>query len=150
MGNFIAPQIPKDLEAKIGFFQFPIIEAGVPIAEVAPVDVYFIPAKAAHKVEAKKFLTYLAKASTQENFNKLVRLIPTNHTAKINQGDRFLKIGMDTLAKAKNVSQFYDRDADPEVAKAGMDAFVEFMAKPTEIERISKKIDAVRKRVHKG
>jgi multiple sugar transport system substrate-binding protein len=150
MGNFITPQIPKDIEPNIGFFQFPTIESGVPMAEVAPVDVYFIPAKATNKAEAKKFMTYLAKATTQEVFNKAVRLIPTNRMAKVDQSDRFLKMGMETLAKAKNVSQFYDRDADPEVAKAGMDAFVEFMAKPKEIEKISKKIDAVRKRVHKG
>jgi multiple sugar transport system substrate-binding protein len=149
MGNFITTQIPKNIESQIGFFPFPTIDPKVPHAEVAPVDVYFIPAKAANKSEAKKFLSFLAKPETQEKFNRGVKLIPTNRNAKPTEGDPYLKSGLETLASAKNVSQFFDRDADPEIAKAGMDSFVEFMARPDDIDTISKKIEAVRKRVYK-
>lgn len=150
MGNFITTQIPRDMVSKIGFFPFPSMDPKIPVAEVAPVDVFFIPAKAKNKVEAKQFMSFLAKASTQEAFNNALNLIPTNKLAKVSESGLFLKTGLETLSKAKNVSQFYDRDSDPEVAKVGMDGFVEFMAKPENLSEITKKIDAVRKRVHKS
>ncbi len=149
MGNFITTQIPKNIEDQIGFFPFPTLNPEIPNAEVAPVDVYFIPAKAAHKAEAKKFLAFLAKPETQQKFNQSVKLMPTNSTSITDAGDRFLKAGIETLRNAKNVSQFFDRDADPEVAKAGMDSFVELMARPDDINTIAKKIEAVRLRVYK-
>jgi len=150
MGNFITSQIPKDVANKIGFFAFPTIDPKVQRAEVAPVDVFFIPAKAKNKSEAKLFMAFLAKASTQEAFNRALNLIPTNKLAKVDSKGLFLKAGLETLSKAKNVSQFYDRDTDPEIAKAGMDGFVELMSNQKNLESIVSKIETARKRVHKN
>lgn len=149
MGNFISTEIPKDLESKVGFFRFPKFEGSKEMAEVAPTDVYFIPSKAKNKKDAKKFIEFLARPKTQSIINGISRLIPPNSKAEIDNKDRFLTAGVETLKSATAVSQFFDRDAHPQVAKAGMDGFVEFMLYPDRSSKILKNIERVRKRVHR-
>lgn len=149
MGNFIASEIPPELRDKVGFFPFPVIEDTVPPAEVAPTDVIFIPAKAKNKADARLFLRYAASAGAQTAFNAANGLLPPNTKATLNGNNSFRIAGKELLAGAQGLSQFFDRDADPQVAKAGMDGFVEFMAFPDRLTRILKKIEAVRARVYK-
>ena len=149
MGNFITTEIPSNLQDKVGFFRFPKIGQNQKLAEVAPTDVYFIPAKAKNKPDAKKFIGFLARPTTQELINGISRLIPPNIKSNVDNNDPFLKAGVDTLKSASEVSQFFDRDAHPQVAKAGMDGFVEFMLKPANKSGILEKIEKVRKRVHR-
>lgn len=150
IGNFISTEIPRALDQKIGFFRFPKIAEKQALAEVAPTDVYFIPSKAKNKKEAKLFIEFLARAKTQETINKMSRLIPPNTLSKIDQTDPFISAGIKILKNASGVSQFFDRDAHPQVAKAGMDGFVEFMIYPERSVAILKNIERVRKRVHKN
>ena len=42
-----------------------------------------------------------------------------------------------------------DRDANAEMAKAGMEGFQEFMVKPDDMDRILERLEKVRARVHK-
>ena len=148
MGNFMSTEIPADSKDKIDFFGFPEIVAGVPVTQVAPTDVYFIPAKAKHKENAKAFLRFLGRADIQAQYNNIVQLIPPNKNAKISTENIFVNKGVALLSEAKSLSQFFDRDAEPEVAKAGMDGFVEFMTYPDRSANILKKVEATRKRVH--
>ena len=149
MGNFMSTEIPADMKGKIGFFGFPTIVEGVPLAQVAPTDVYFIPSRAKNKANGKLFLAYLAKPETQTLYNKLTGLLPPNKEAKIDPSNEFMKSGKDLLDSAKGLSQFFDRDADPEVAKVGMDGFVEFMHSPEKLDAVLQKIENARKRVQK-
>lgn len=149
MGNFIASEIPSELKDQVGFFPFPVIEEAVPPAEVAPTDVIFIPAKAKNKADARLFLRYAASAGAQTAFNAANGLLPPNTKATLDGSNPFRMAGQELLAGAQGLSQFFDRDADPQVAKAGMDGFVEFMAFPDRLARVLQKIEAVRKRVHK-
>lgn len=149
MGNFIATEIPADLNGKIGFFKFPIMDPNVPLAEVAPTDVFFIPAKAKNKTDAKVFLSFLGTPKAQGILSKINKLLPTNAKTPLEDPTDFQKQGLKSLQDAKVLTQFYDRDADPEVAKVGMDAFVEFMAFPDRITSILAKVEKTRKRVHR-
>jgi multiple sugar transport system substrate-binding protein len=149
MGNFIAGDAPQNMKGKLGFFAFPTIDPQVPSAEVAPTDVYFIPSKAKNKDNAKKFLSFLARSDVQQQYNELSKLLPPNKNAKVAANDELLSAGQALLANAQGISQFFDRDAEPEVAKIGLDKFVEFMAFPEKLDKILNDIDAVRKRVHK-
>lgn len=147
MGNFISTEIPADVRAQVEFFPFPMMDAKVPKAELAPTDVYFIPAKAKNKQAAKTFLRFLATVEAQELMNAVNRLIPANSKAKVSNPDRFQTAGVSLLREADDLIQFFDRDAHPEVAKVGMNAFVEFMRYPERSQKILAKIDRTRKRV---
>lgn len=83
IGNYIAPNFPKNLDGKIGFFQFPIIDPTVPVAEDAPTDTIHIPAKAKNKKDARKFLKFMARADNQTIVNAALLQIPTNKNASI-------------------------------------------------------------------
>ena len=63
--------------------------------------------------------------------------------------DPFLKAGFAMLSSAHALAQFYDRDALPEMAKAGMDGFQRYMIKPEERAEILKRLEEVRARVYK-
>ena len=73
-------------------------------------------------------------------------LSPNNKAAK--PEDRFQQMGAKVLAEAANIAQFYDRDANPDMAKAGMEGFQEFMVKPDREAKIRARIEKERARIH--
>lgn len=149
IGNFIAPNFPAELDGKMGFFQFPVIDPAVPIAEDAPMDTIHIPTKAKNKEDARKFLAFVAKPEIQQLVNDVLLQIPTNSKAKP-ADDQFLNIGVEMLAEASGTAQFYDRDTDPAMAKEGMKGFQEFMVKPERVDQILKRLEKVRQRTFKN
>jgi multiple sugar transport system substrate-binding protein len=150
IGNFAVPLMRNGglKDEQIGFFAFPTITDGVARAEDAPTDTLHIPSKAKNKSEAKKFLAYLAKASTQAQMNQIMGQLPVNKDATV-PNDPFLKAGFAMLSSASALAQFYDRDAPAEMAKAGMDGFQRYMLKPQDREDILKRLEQVRQRVYK-
>ena len=150
MGNFlVAPMKEAGLkEEQVGFMVFPTITPGVPRSEDAPTEIVAIPAKAKNKADARKFLVYLSKASTQAKVNEILQQLPVNKDAPL-PTDPYLKAGFAMLSTAHALAQFYDRDASPEMAKAGMDGFQRYMLKPEEREEILKRLEQVRGRIYK-
>ncbi len=147
IGNFITPNFPDELRDQMGFFQFPTIKEGVDIGEDAPTDTIHIPAKAKNKEDARKFLSYLARADVQQSFNEAILQLPV-HVDATAKDDYFLNIGSEMLSKA-GTAQFYDRDTTPEMAKVGMKGFQEFMVKPDRVDRILTRLEKARKRIFK-
>ncbi|MCF7504482.1 extracellular solute-binding protein [Vibrio sp. L3-7] len=148
MGNFITPNFPEELDGKMDFFQFPVIDSSVPMSEDAPMDTLHIPSKAKNKEDARKFLEFVAQAENQQLINEMLLQIPTNNKAKA-KSDPFLDKGVAMLGSTEGTAQFYDRDTDPAMAKEGMKGFQEFMVHPDRIEKILKKLDKVSKRTFK-
>lgn len=148
MGNFMTGEIPANVEDQIDFFPFPKIGQSESV-ELAPTDVYFIPAKARHKDTAKRFLKFVATARAQEVINAPAHQLATNLQASMAGADRFQKQGFNLLSSATHLTQFFDRDANPELATAGMDGFVEFMAYPERLDAILARLERTRSRVHK-
>lgn len=150
MGNFaVAPMKDGGLkEDQIGFLPFPEITAGLPAAEEAPTDTFHIPSGAKNKEDAKKFLAYLASSEAQTKMNATLGQLPVNNLST-KPDDKFLKAGFEMLSKAQALSQFYDRDAPADMAKAGMEGFQEFMVKPDKIDAILARLDKVRARAYK-
>lgn len=143
MGNFASPMFPPEQLANIGFIPFPEIDAKVPLAEEAPLDSLHIPAKAANKKAARRFLQFVARADVQQKLNAGLLQIPANARAKV-ADNRFLQAGQSLLASARGLSQFYDRDTDADMAQFGLKAFAEFMAHPERLESILKSLEARR------
>ncbi|MCZ4271206.1 extracellular solute-binding protein [Maritalea porphyrae] len=151
MGNFaVAPLREAGLtDDQIGFFQFPVINPDVPLAEEAPTDTVHIPSNAKNKEDAKKFLAYLARADVQTEINKTLGQLPVNNQSQVGD-DKFLQAGNKMLSSTTGgIAQFFDRDAPAEMAKAGMEGFQEFMVKPERLDAILERLEKVRGRVYK-
>lgn len=150
MGNFaVAPMKEAGLkEDQLGFLQFPEITKGIPKAEDAPTDTLHIPSKAKNKVDARRFLAYLAKPEVQSEMNKTLGQLPVNNKSAMPQ-DTYLKAGFAMLSNAYALGQFYDRDAPAEMAQAGMNGFQQYMLKPQDRAAILERLEQVRQRVYK-
>ena len=150
MGNFaVAPLREGGLtDDQIGFFQFPEITAGIPVAEDAPIDTFHIPSGAKNKEDAKKFLAFLASPEVQTNVNSILGQLPINKNASVDASDKFLTQGFTMLSNASALAQFYDRDAPAEMAKAGMEGFQEYMVNPDRREKILERLVKVQDKVY--
>jgi multiple sugar transport system substrate-binding protein len=154
MGNFaVAPLREAGLtDDQLDFYQFPVINPDVALAEDAPTDTFHIPSKAANKENARAFLRFITSPEVQTAMNAGDGLgqLPVNSEASVDN-DKFLQEGFTMLSKNSpgGVAQFFDRDYPAEMAKAGMEGFQEFMVKPDRLDAILSKLERTRKRVYK-
>ncbi|MFV0321601.1 MAG: ABC transporter substrate-binding protein [Alphaproteobacteria bacterium] len=147
IGNFITPSFPEDVKDNMGFFQFPVIDETIGLAEDAPTDTVHIPTKAKNKEDARRFLEYVARQDVQEKLNSVLLQIPTHKKAKA-ISDPFIDKGVAMLGSVEGTAQFYDRDTDPDMAKIGMVGFQEFMVKPERLDKILDKLEKARIRIY--
>jgi multiple sugar transport system substrate-binding protein len=150
MGNFAVDTFKKGgmTNDNLGFMVFPEITAGIPRAEEAPTDTFHIPSGAKNKEDAKKFLAFVASADVQTKMNATLGQLPVNNKSKA-ADDPFIKAGFEELSSAYALAQFFDRDAPADMAKAGMEGFQEFMAKPENIDKILERLQKVADKVYK-
>ena len=133
---------------QIDFFQFPEITAGMPRAEEAPADAFFIPTNAKNPEDAKKFLAFIARPDIQTEMNKTLGQLPINSKAEVGD-DKFIQEGFATVSTAAGLAQFYDRDAPAAMAKAGMEGFQEFMLDTSKMMSVLERLDQVQEEVYK-
>ena len=150
MGNFAVDTFTKGgmTNDNLGFMVFPEITPGIPRAEEAPTDTFHIPSGAKNKEDAKKFLAFVASADVQTKMNATLGQLPVNNKSKA-ADDPFIKAGFEELSTAYALAQFFDRDAPADMAKAGMEGFQEFMAKPENIDKILERLQKVADKVYK-
>jgi multiple sugar transport system substrate-binding protein len=150
MGNFAVGVFKEGgmTNDNLGFMIFPEITAGVARAEEAPTDTIHLTAGAKNPDDAKKFLAYMASAEAQSKWNAAVGQLPTNKNATVDAADPFLSAGFASLSSATGgIAQFWDRDADAEYAKAGMEGFQRFLVQPEALEEILTQLEATRMRL---
>ena len=149
MGNFAVGAMKEAglTNDQIDYFQFPEITAGLPMAEEAPADAFFIPAGAKNKEGARKFLAFIAHPNTQTNWNKAIHQLPPNSKASVGD-DKFIQEGFAVVSNAAGLAQFYDRDAPAAMASEGMKGFQEFMLDPSKLDAILERLDAVQADVY--
>lgn len=150
MGNFAVASF-KDggmTDDSLGFMSFPTINPDIPRAEEAPTDTLHIPAGAKNPDDAKLFLAFAARPDVQTTLNAALGQLPVNAEAEVGD-DPFLQAGFDMLSTAEGgIAQFFDRDAPPEMAKAGMEGFQEFMVRPERLDAILDRLERQRQRVY--
>jgi multiple sugar transport system substrate-binding protein len=152
MGNFAVGVFKEGgmTNDNLGFMMFPEITAGIARAEEAPTDTIHLTSGAKNPEDAKKFLAYMASAEAQSKWNAAVGQLPTNKNATVDPADPFLSEGFKTLSTATGgIAQFWDRDADAEYAKAGMEGFQRFLVQPEALEEILAQLEATRLRIFK-
>ena len=151
MGNFAVGVFKEGgmTNDNLGFMVFPEITAGVARAEEAPTDTIHLTAGAKNPDDAKKFLAYMAGAEAQTKWNAAVGQLPTNKNASVDAADPFLSAGFASLSSATGgIAQFWDRDAEAEYAKAGMEGFQRFLVQPEALEEILANLEATRLRLY--
>jgi multiple sugar transport system substrate-binding protein len=145
MGNFAVATFKEGgmTNDTLGYMIFPEITPGIPRAEEAPTDTFHIPSGAKNKADTKKFLAYIASPEAQTKMNATLGQLPVNNKSTVGD-DPFIKAGFESLSSAYALAQFFDRDAPADMAKAGMEGFQEFMAKPENIDAILERLEKVR------
>jgi multiple sugar transport system substrate-binding protein/raffinose/stachyose/melibiose transport system substrate-binding protein len=147
MGQFVTDSYPDDGEADLDFFRFPLIEPNVPVGEDAPTDGYFMSAKAANPEAAKEFLAYVGGEEYQTQTAQELGRIAVHTGVPLDVYEPQVQKGVNLLQNSDYLAQFYDRDTHPEMADAGMEAFVQFMNNPDDIDQILESLDRERERV---
>ncbi len=149
MGNFAVATM-KDgglTEDQIGFMQFPeITPASRWPKKRRRIRSTFPRGRRTRKTPRCSWPTS-PRPEAQAKMNATLGQLPVNNLAA-KPADKFLEAGFNMLSGAYALAQFYDRDADAEMAKAGMEGFQEFMVKPDEIDRILERLEKVRAKVH--
>jgi multiple sugar transport system substrate-binding protein len=151
MGNFAVGVFKEGgmTNDNLGFMVFPEITAGVARAEEAPTDTIHLTSGAKNPDDAKAFLAFVASADAQSKWNASVGQLPTNKNATVDPADPFLTAGFQALSTATGgIAQFWDRDADAEYAKAGMEGFQRFLVQPEALEEILAQLEATRLRLY--
>ena len=139
IGTFFADAAPKDALDDIDFFQFPIIDPTVPVAEEAP-DRRLLRQRPKPKRtgRVKDLLTYLATAEAQEIYVKSSSgtALPTNPDAK-DAGTPLVKKGTRARSRAPpRLTQFFNRDSSDALQPTADTALTKFLAKPKQIGSI--------------
>ena len=151
MGNFAVGVFKEGgmTNDNLGFMVFPEITAGIARAEEAPTDTIHLTSGAKNPDDAKKFLAYVASAEAQTKWNAAVGQLPTNKNATVDAADPFLTAGFQALSTATGgIAQFWDRDADAEYAKVGMEGFQQFLVQPDQRDAILERLEQTRLRLY--
>jgi len=153
MGNFAVAAMREGglTDDQLGFYQFPTIVEGIPLAEDAPTDTFHIPTGAANKENARAFLKFVTSADNQTLINNGENLgqLPVNALSAVDD-DEFLNQGFAMLSSNSpgGVAQFFDRDFPAEMAAVGMEGLQEFMVIPDNLEDILQRLEAARKSIY--
>ncbi len=150
MGNFAVGVFKEGgmTNDTLGFMPFPTINPDVVRAEEAPTDTIHIPAGATNIEDAKTFLAYIATADVQTKLNAALGQLPINAASTV-ADDPFLQAGFELLSTTEGgIAQFFDRDAEAEMAKLGMEGFQEFMVIPGNLDAILARLEEARLRIY--
>jgi multiple sugar transport system substrate-binding protein len=137
IGTFFADAAPKDALDDIDFFQFPIIDPTLPVVEEGPTDGFFASRRSSHLAGTRDFLTYLATAQAQELYVKSSSgtVIPANPKAR-DAGTPLVAKGRAMLAKAADLTQFFNRDSSDALQPTADAALTRFFDQPGQIDSI--------------
>jgi multiple sugar transport system substrate-binding protein len=137
IGAFLADSAPKDVLDDVDFFQFPIIDPAVPVAEEGPTDGFFASSRTPRKKEVAEFLKYAATAQAQDLYirSSTGTVLPTNPSAH-DSGTALVKKGRQLLRDAKELTQFFNRDSSDALQPTADAALVRFIQKPNELDSI--------------
>ena len=153
MGNFaVAPLREAGLsDEQLDFYQFPVINPDVELAEDAPTDTFHIPSGAQNKEAAREFLRYVVSADVQTEINAGPALgqLPVNASSSVD-ADEMLNQGFEMLSSNSpgGIAQFFDRDAPAEMASIAMEGFQEFMVFPDNLEDVLNRLEKARQRIY--
>ena len=135
-GNGFEPEVDYD------FFEFPVIDEGVPSAVVGPVDGWVTAADAANSEGAMEMLAYLAKPEAQLAWSKVQGNIPTNVTSDMSQVDNITKRAAEVAAASETYNFNYDLTTPDAAAVVGLSMFQQFINDQSDIAGLLEKTES--------
>lgn len=151
LGAWAQPSVPEDRRDDLAFFQFPIIDPSIPIAEEAPTDGFIASVNTTKPDLTKRFLEYVASADAQSALVKGQQgtALAANPDAEQNL-DGLAQQGKEMLESAAQVTQFYNRDAGDAQQVPADTALTQFIADPESIDRILAEWQAAAEKIRAG
>jgi multiple sugar transport system substrate-binding protein len=147
MGQFIKDSAPnEEVSEDLDFFRFPVINEDVGVYEETPIDGFMIPSAAENKQNAADFLRFMATPEMQRFVAEELGRLAANKN--VEPPNAHARKGLEMILESDGVMQFYDRDTNPEMAQAGMNAFVQFMTNPGQTTQILDNLEQERQSVY--
>ena len=150
-GMFMGQQFTEGADRDdLDFFPFPEMDTNIGADAVeAPIDGYMMAKKPKNEAGAKDFLTYLSTAAAQGvSIKSDTTVIATSSDADTSGYTALQKKAVDFIGKAKNISQFLDRDTRPDFASTVMiPAIQTFIGKPDDVDGLVKSIESQKKAI---
>ncbi|PVU83867.1 ABC transporter substrate-binding protein [Cellulomonas sp. WB94] len=148
LGAWAEPSVPQDRRDDLAFFQFPIIDPSVPIAEEGPTDGLIASVRTDKPALTNRFLAYVASADAQSALMKGQEGTALAANPEATQAlDPLAQQGKAMLESAAQVTQFYNRDAGDAQQKPADSALTRLVAEPTAIDSIATEWQAAAERV---
>ncbi len=127
-GNGFEPEVDYD------FFEFPVVDEGVPSAVVGPVDGFVTAAGAAHPEAAQALLAFMSKPDVQVAWAIGQGNMSTNITSDTSEVNNITQRAMEVAAAAETYNFNYDLATPPAPSEVGLAMFQEFINDPSDIE----------------
>ena len=112
------------------FFEFPVVDEGVPSAVVGPVDGFVTAAGAKNPEGAMALLAFLAKPEIQAAWAVGQGNMSTNITSDTSGFNDVTKRAMEVAAAAETYNFNYDLATPPAPSEVGLDMFQKFINDP--------------------
>ncbi len=116
------------------FFQFPVIDEGVPSAVVGPVDGLATAAGGKHTAAAQDLLAFLAQPDSQTAWAIGQGALAPNVNADTSQFTPVMAKAVQVAAAAETFNFNYDLATPPAPSEVGLDMFQQFINDPSDIE----------------
>jgi multiple sugar transport system substrate-binding protein/raffinose/stachyose/melibiose transport system substrate-binding protein len=148
MGTWITGYYKNELtlapDKDYSYLGFPVVDEGVPMAALGPIDGFVMAKGARHPAEAYAFLTFLASPEPQVIWTLGQGALPPNVNVDPMIYDPLIQRVLKDVAAAETFAFNYDLATPPLMAEAGLEAFSEFMARPNDYMKILQKAESRR------
>jgi multiple sugar transport system substrate-binding protein/raffinose/stachyose/melibiose transport system substrate-binding protein len=145
MGTWITGYYKNGLKLKpdvdYGYFGFPMIDEGAPMAALGPIDGFVMAKGSPHPEIAYKFLIFLASPEPQVIWTVGQGALPPNLNVDPLIYDPLIQRVLKEVAAADTFAFNYDLATPPQMAEAGLEAFSEFMTRPNDYTDILQKVE---------
>ena len=116
------------------FFEFPVIDEGLPSAVVGPVDGLATAAGGQHTAAAQDLLAFLAQPDNQTAWAIGQGALAPNINADTSTFTPVMAKAVDVAAAAESFNFNYDLATPPAPSEVGLDMFQQFINDPSDIE----------------
>jgi multiple sugar transport system substrate-binding protein/raffinose/stachyose/melibiose transport system substrate-binding protein len=115
------------------FFEFPMIDAGVPNAVVGPVDGWLISANSENRANAEALVAFLASdPESQAKWAQVQGALSANVNVDASTYTSVMQRALEVVGNADTFAFNYDLATTPPAAEFGLDMFARFMDSPAD------------------
>lgn len=126
IAQFVEGSIPKSAIDSIGFFPFPYSSNNHSNVEVAPMEVLVVPKSSNNPTNTKKLIDFIIQYTAIDSFApKLGWASVSNLQMQNNSVSLRTESAKNRLETAQSLVQYFDREAEPQVANLWAKAIIE-------------------------